>query len=79
MTVMASLPVQSVADVIALAKARPGELTFASAGSGGAPHLTGELFKTLTAIDLLHVPYPYQPEETSPGAETGGEPDAVLE
>jgi tripartite-type tricarboxylate transporter receptor subunit TctC len=57
--------VQSAADVIALA--RPGELTFASAGSGGAPHLTGELFKTLTAIDLLHVPYPYQPrpEETS--------------
>src|ERR1700681_3376652 len=57
MTVTASLPAQSVADVIALAKARPGELTFASAGSGGAPHLAGELFKTLTATDLLHVPY----------------------
>ena len=57
MTVTASLPAQSVADVIALAKARPGQLTFASAGVGGAPHLAGELFKTVTAIDLLHVPY----------------------
>src|ERR1700722_13636630 len=57
MTVTASLPAHSVADVIALAKARPGELTFASAGTGGAPHLAGELFKTLTATDLLHVPY----------------------
>jgi len=43
MTVTASLPAQSVADVIALAKARPGQLTFASAGTGGAPHLAGEL------------------------------------
>jgi tripartite-type tricarboxylate transporter receptor subunit TctC len=57
MTVTAMLPAQSVAEVIALAKARPGQLTFASAGTGGAPHLAGELFKTLTAIDLLHVPY----------------------
>ncbi len=57
MTVTATLPAQSVADVIALAKARPGQLAFASAGTGGAPHLAGELFKTLTAIDLLHVPY----------------------
>src|SRR6266851_6437623 len=57
MTVTAMLPAQSVADVIALAKARPGQLTFASAGTGGAPHLAGELFKSLTAVDLLHVPY----------------------
>jgi tripartite-type tricarboxylate transporter receptor subunit TctC len=57
MTVTSSLPAQSVADVIALAKARPGELAFASAGTGGAPHLAGELFKTLTAVDILHVPY----------------------
>jgi tripartite-type tricarboxylate transporter receptor subunit TctC len=57
MTVNAALPVQSVNDVIALAKARPGELAFASAGNGGAPHLAGELFKTLTGTDLLHVPY----------------------
>jgi tripartite-type tricarboxylate transporter receptor subunit TctC len=57
MTVNADLPVQSVDDVIALAKARPKELAFASAGNGGAPHLAGELFKTLTGTDLLHVPY----------------------
>jgi len=57
MTVTAALPARSVADVVALAKARPGEVTFASAGTGGAPHLAGELFKTLTASDLLHVPY----------------------
>ena len=57
MTVTASLPARSVADVVALAKARPGELAFASAGTGGAPHLAGELFKRAAAIDLLHVPY----------------------
>ncbi len=57
MTVTASLPARSVADVIGLAKARPGELAFASAGTGGAPHLAGELFKHVAAIDLLHVPY----------------------
>jgi tripartite-type tricarboxylate transporter receptor subunit TctC len=57
MTVTAMLPAQSVAEVITLAKARPGQLAFASAGTGGAPHLAGELFKNLAAIDLLHVPY----------------------
>ena len=57
MTVTSSLPAQSVVDVVALAKARPGQLAFASAGTGGAPHLAGELFKTLTAVNILHVPY----------------------
>ena len=57
MTVTASLPAHSVADVIALAKAQPGRLAYASAGTGGAPHLAGELFKSLANIDLLHVPY----------------------
>ncbi len=57
MTVTASLPAHSVADVIALAKAQPGRLAYASAGTGGAPHLAGELFKSLADIDLLHVPY----------------------
>jgi tripartite-type tricarboxylate transporter receptor subunit TctC len=57
MTVTASLPARSVADVVALAKARPGELAFASAGTGGAPHLAGELFKRVAGVDLLHVPY----------------------
>jgi tripartite-type tricarboxylate transporter receptor subunit TctC len=57
MTVNADLPARSVDEVIALAKARPGQLSFASAGNGGAPHLAGELFKSLTGTDLLHVPY----------------------
>jgi tripartite-type tricarboxylate transporter receptor subunit TctC len=57
MTVNADLPAFSVKDVIALARARPGELTFPSSGNGGAPHLAGELFKSLTGTDLLHVPY----------------------
>jgi tripartite-type tricarboxylate transporter receptor subunit TctC len=57
MAVNADLPAQSVKDVIALAKAKPGELTFSSSGTGGAPHLSGELFKSLTATQLLHVPY----------------------
>jgi tripartite-type tricarboxylate transporter receptor subunit TctC len=55
MTVNADVPAQSVAELIALAKTRP--LAFASSGSGGAPHLSGELFKSLTGTDLLHVPY----------------------
>src|SRR6202011_169619 len=57
MAVDAAVPAKSVADVIALAKARPGQLAFASSGIGGAPHLAGELFKTVTGTDLLHVPY----------------------
>ncbi len=57
MSVTAMLPAQSVADVISLAKSRPGELAFASSGTGGAPHLAGELFKTVAGVDLLHVPY----------------------
>jgi tripartite-type tricarboxylate transporter receptor subunit TctC len=57
MTVTSSLPAQSVAGVVALAKAHPGQLAFASSGTGGAPHLSGELFKTLAGIDILHVPY----------------------
>jgi tripartite-type tricarboxylate transporter receptor subunit TctC len=57
MVVNAELPARTVSDVIALAKAKPGELSFSSSGSGGAPHLAGELFKSLTGTDLLHVPY----------------------
>ena len=48
MAVNADVPAQSVKDLIAQAKARPGELSFCSAGTGGAPHLAGELFKSLT-------------------------------
>jgi tripartite-type tricarboxylate transporter receptor subunit TctC len=57
MAVNADVPAQSVKDLIAQAKARPGELSFCSAGKGGAPHLAGELFKSLTGTELLHVPY----------------------
>ena len=57
MTVNASVPANSVAQVIALAKSQPGSLSFASSGNGGAPHLAGELFKRVSGADLLHVPY----------------------
>ncbi len=52
-----SLPAHSVKDLIALAKAQPGKLNFASTGNGLAPHLSGELFKTMAKIDVVHVPY----------------------
>ena len=52
-----SLGVNSVRELIALAKAKPGQLTFASSGTGALIHLTGELFKQMAGIDLLHVPY----------------------
>ena len=47
----------SVKELIALAKARPGELNYASSGSGAAAHLAGELFKTMTGVEMVHVPY----------------------
>lgn len=50
-------PVNSVADLIRLAKAKPGQLTFGSAGAGTPPHLAAELFKRAAAIDVVHVPY----------------------
>ncbi len=52
-----ALPVKTVGNVIALAKSRPGQLTYASAGSGGVQHLAGELLKITARIDLVHVPY----------------------
>ena len=52
-----SLPVKSVKDLVALARARRGEITYASSGSGTSTHLSGELFKVLTKTDLVHVPY----------------------
>jgi tripartite-type tricarboxylate transporter receptor subunit TctC len=50
-------PYKTVQDVIAAAKAKPGSLSFASAGNGTSPHLAGELFKIATSTDLTHVPY----------------------
>ena len=52
-----SLGVSSVKELIALAKAKPGQLTFASSGTGALIHLTGELFKQTAGVDILHVPY----------------------
>lgn len=52
-----SVPVKSVKELVALAKKQPGKISFASAGNGTGGHLSGELFKMLTRIDLLHVPY----------------------
>jgi tripartite-type tricarboxylate transporter receptor subunit TctC len=52
-----SVPANSVAELIALARAKPGALSFASAGMGTASHLAGELFKTMAKIEMTHVPY----------------------
>ena len=52
-----SVPATSVKELIALARRRPGELTFASAGIGSTTHLAGEYFKHTAAIDVLHIPY----------------------
>ena len=52
-----SVPARSVKELISFAKARPGEVGFAGSGSGSTPHLAGELFKTMTKTDMVHVPY----------------------
>jgi len=50
-------PVNSVAELIALAKAKPGTINFASSGSGTSIHMSGELFKSMAGVDMTHVPY----------------------
>ncbi len=57
LVVMPTLPVKTVPELIAYGKANPAKLSFASSGNGGAPHMSGELFKSMTGIDMLHVPY----------------------
>jgi tripartite-type tricarboxylate transporter receptor subunit TctC len=52
-----AVPVTSVRELVALARARPGSLTFGSAGSGASQHMGGELLKSMAAIDIVHVPY----------------------
>ncbi len=52
-----SLPAKNLKELIALSKAQPGKLNFASSGSGQALHLSGELFKTMAGIDIVHIPY----------------------
>ncbi|HTQ00402.1 MAG TPA: tripartite tricarboxylate transporter substrate binding protein [Casimicrobiaceae bacterium] len=52
-----SVPARNVAELIALAKAKPGTLTFGSSGNGTSSHLSGELFKSMAGIEITHVPY----------------------
>jgi tripartite-type tricarboxylate transporter receptor subunit TctC len=57
LVVAGNVPARNMAELVALAKAQPGKLNFASAGVGGLPHLAGELFKLTANIDVVHVPY----------------------
>jgi tripartite-type tricarboxylate transporter receptor subunit TctC len=57
LVVASNVPANNMAELVALAKAEPGKLNFASAGIGGLPHLAGELFKLTAKIDIVHVPY----------------------
>jgi tripartite-type tricarboxylate transporter receptor subunit TctC len=52
-----TVPAKSLKELIALAKARPGQLSYGSAGNGTTPHLSGELFKSMSRIDIQHIPY----------------------
>ena len=52
-----AVPVRNVADLLALARAKPGTLNFGSTSQGGSPHMSGELLKTMAQIDMQHVPY----------------------
>jgi tripartite-type tricarboxylate transporter receptor subunit TctC len=57
MVVNPSVPAQTVPEFIAYAKANPGKVNMASSGSGSASHMTGELFKMMAGVDMVHVPY----------------------
>ena len=61
MVVSRSVPATSVAEFVAYAKANPGKINMGSAGIGTAPHLAGEMFKTMTDIEMAHVPYRGEP------------------
>jgi len=57
-----SVPAKNIQELIALAKAQPGKLNYASAGNGVANHLAGELFKQMAGVDIVHVPYKGAPQ-----------------
>jgi tripartite-type tricarboxylate transporter receptor subunit TctC len=57
-----SVPARNIRELIALAKAQPGKLNYASAGNGVANHLAGELFKQMAGVDIVHVPYKGAPQ-----------------
>jgi tripartite-type tricarboxylate transporter receptor subunit TctC len=65
LVVNASLPVTSLQDLIALAREKPGQLTYSSAGTGTSGHLAAELLKSMARIDASHVPYKSGPEAVS--------------
>jgi tripartite-type tricarboxylate transporter receptor subunit TctC len=72
-----SLPVSSLADLLKLAKARPGKLNYASSGTGTPYHMAGELFKSMAGVHLVHIPY-----RGSSGARTdllGGQVDLMFD
>ena len=71
-----SLPVKSVKDFIALAKARPGQINYSSSGNGSAPHLSMALLISMTGVDLVHVPYKGGAMQVT--ALVGGESQASL-
>ncbi|MFD0669310.1 tripartite tricarboxylate transporter substrate binding protein [Ramlibacter sp. MAHUQ-53] len=52
-----AVPAKTVGELVAHGKANPGKLSFASSGSGGAPHFSGELFKSMAGLDIVHIPY----------------------
>lgn len=57
LTVHPSLPVKNVRELVALAKSKPGQMSYASTGNGTSPHMLMEMLKSMTGIDVLHVPY----------------------
>src|SRR5262249_2671743 len=57
MEVHPSVPATTVPEFIAYAQANPGKINFATGGNGGPPHLSGELFKMMAGVDIVHVPY----------------------
>src|SRR4029077_11476980 len=57
LVVATDVPAKNMAELVALAKAQPGKLNFASSGPGSLPHLAGELLKLTAKIDIVHVPY----------------------
>ena len=77
LAVPADSPAKSAADLIRIAKARPGQLSFGSPGNGTPPHLASELFKRLAGIDVLHVPYKGGGQETQ--ALVAGQIDFTIE
>jgi tripartite-type tricarboxylate transporter receptor subunit TctC len=70
-------PANSAKELVDLAKSRPGKITFASVGFGGTQHFTGEMFKQVAGVEMLHVPFRTSPEAIS--AVLGGQVDLVFD